>query len=69
MELSKRESNYLKLVNNHSKEDNKSDPSIPAKIKVNAVGVEPVEQTKTIPTSNCTEQEAKIVNLPKTTGT
>ena len=62
-ELSKRESNYQKLENNQSKENNKSDPSIPAKIKVNAIGAEPAEQTKTIPTSNCTEQEAMIPPL------
>ena len=51
IELSKRESNYPKFVNNQSKGDNKSDLSIPAKIKVNAIGTEPAEQTKTIPTS------------------
>ena len=67
IELSKREYNYRKLENNQSKEDNKRDPSIPAKIKVNEIGIEPAEQTKTIPISDCTEQEAKIVNLPKAT--
>ena len=69
IELRKREYNYRKLENNHSKEDNKGDPSIPAKIKVNEIGVEPAEQTKTIQTSSCTEQEAKNVNLTESIGT
>ena len=69
IELNKREYNYRKLENNQSKEDNKRDPSIPAKIKVNEIGVEPAEQTKTIQTSSCTEQEAKNVYLTESIGT
>ena len=69
IEFSKRQYNYRKLENNQSKEDNKRDPSIPAKIKVNEIGVEPAEQTKTIQTSSCTEQEAKNVNLTESIGT
>ena len=69
IELSKRESNYRKLENHQRKEDNKSDQSIPAKIKSKAIGVEPAEQTKTIQTSSCTEQEAKNVNLTESIGT
>ena len=67
IELSRRESNHKTLGINQTKEDNKSSTNILTKIKVNAIGAEPDEQTKTILTSNYTEKEAKSVDLPKAT--